>query len=242
MPNDIYAHRGWSGKAPENTMAAFRMALDAPYVTGIELDVQLSSDGVPVVIHDFTLERTTTGKGLVKEHSLKQLKRLDAGSWFGKAFRGERIPTLAEVLEAAKGRGKVNIELKTAGNLYPELPSAVVREVRKAGMAQEAFLTSFDHHVMKEVKMLAPDIRTGLIVSGRPVAMRYQFEVTGADVLSIAYPYLTEDLVKEAEVLGIGLFAWTINGPEDVRRVAALSSGIAICTNYPKRVNKVLHA
>jgi len=240
MPNDIYAHRGWSAEAPENTMAAFRKALDAPYVAGIELDVQLSKDGVPVVIHDFTLGRTTTGHGLVKEKTLAELKALDAGSWFGEAFRGENIPTLAEALALCKGRAKVNIELKTAGDMYPGLAEAAVKVIREAGMEKEVYFTSFDHLTMLEAKSIAPDIRTGLLLGGRPVAMKYQFEATGADVLSIAYPCITPELVKETKELGIELFAWTIDDVEPIRAVAALDADIAICTNRPDRAREAL--
>jgi len=240
MPNAIYAHRGWSGAAPENTMAAFRMALEAPYVDGIELDVQLSKDGVPVVIHDFTLDRTTTGSGRVKDYTYAELRELDAGSWYGEAFRGERIPTLEEALLLAKGRAVVNVELKTAGNLYPDLPGAVARVIRDAGMEKETFLTSFDHLAMIEAKGHAPNLRTGLLVAGRPIAMRFQFEVTGADVLSIAHQYLTPDLIEEAKTLGIGLFAWTLNETETIRRVAAMDASIMICTNYPDQAKEAI--
>ncbi|HZG77648.1 MAG TPA: glycerophosphodiester phosphodiesterase family protein [Paenibacillus sp.] len=242
MPNDIYAHRGWSAEAPENTMAAFRKALDAPYVAGLELDVQLSKDGVPVVIHDFALDRTTNGTGLVKEHTLEELRRLDAGSWFGPAFAGERIPTLAEALALAKGRGKVNIELKTAGRLYPGLAEAAVKVVREAGMERDVYFTSFDHLVMLETKSIAPDIRTGLLIAGRPIALKVQFELTGADVLSIAHAYLTPDLVREAKELGLEILAWTIDDVERIRAVAALDADIAICTNAPDRAREALGA
>lgn len=240
MTNDIYAHRGWSERAPENTMAAFRMALEAPYVAGLELDVQLSKDGVPVVIHDFTLDRTTDGRGLVKEHTLRELQALDAGRWFGEAFAGERIPTLREALELAKGRARVNVELKTAGHLYPGIVEAAVRTIREAGMERDVYFTSFDHVAMLEAKAFAPEIETGLLVAGRPIAMRTQFEMTGASVLSIAFPYLTPELVAEAAELGVELFAWTLNEEEYIRQVAALSEGIAICTNAPDVAKKAL--
>lgn len=242
MRNPIYAHRGWSGRAPENTMAAFKLALDAPYVAGLELDVQLTRDVVPVVIHDFTLDRTTNGSGLVVAHTYEQLAQLDAGSWYGEAFAGERIPTLLEVLQFSKGRGKVNIELKTAGSLYPGLAEASIRVIREAGMEKDVYFTSFDHVVMLEAKSLAPDIRTGLLVAGRPVAMRYQFEATGADVLSIAFPHITQGLVKEAAELGIEILAWTVNEVEHIREIAALDSGIMICTNYPERAKEAIES
>lgn len=221
-------------------MAAFRMALDAPYVAGIELDVQLSKDGVPIVIHDLTLKRTTSGDGFVRDYTLAELKKLDAGRWFGEAFAGERIPTLAEALALMKGKATVNIELKTAGRLYPGIAEAAVNVVREAGMVRDVYFTSFDHLVMLETKSIAPDIRTGLLVAGRPIAMKYQFEATGADVLSIAYPFITPDLVKETKELGLSLFAWTIDDVEHIRAVAALDPDIAICTNAPDRAREAL--
>jgi len=202
--------------------------------------VQLSKDGVPVVIHDFTLHRTTNGRGLVKEKTLAELQSLDAGGWFGEAFRGERIPTLAEALTLAKGRATVNIELKTAGHMYPGLAEAAVKAIREAGMEKEVYFTSFDHLAMLEAKSIAPDIRTGLLVGGRPIAMKYQFEATGADVLSIAFPYLTPELVKETKELGVELFAWTLDEVDHIRAVAALDADIAICTNRPDRAREAL--
>ncbi|WP_051330968.1 glycerophosphodiester phosphodiesterase family protein [Aneurinibacillus terranovensis] len=98
MKNACIAHRGWSGRAPENTLAAIKKAIYHPAIDGIEIDVQMSLDGVPVVIHDYTLERTTTGTGYVGSYTLTELKKLDAGTWFSSSFAGETIPTLEEVL------------------------------------------------------------------------------------------------------------------------------------------------
>ncbi len=103
MDHLCVAHRGFSGIAPENTLAAFKLAIDQLFVRWIELDVQLSKDGVPVVIHDFTLERTTNGTGRVKDTDWKELKRLDAGGWKSAEYQGERIPTLAQVLDLCRG-------------------------------------------------------------------------------------------------------------------------------------------
>src|SRR5690554_7738935 len=109
----VVAHRGWSGAAPENTMAAFRLAMLDLRISWIELDVQLSKDGVPVVIHDYKLRRTTGALGAVKDYTYEQLSKLDNGSWFSPEFSSERIPTLEQVLKEAKGRIHLNIELKT---------------------------------------------------------------------------------------------------------------------------------
>src|SRR5579863_1834901 len=127
---EIFAHRGNSGEAPENTLAAFRQVAGVG-ADGVEFDVQLSRDGVPVVIHDETVDRTTDGKGAVAGLTLAQLQVLDAGKWFGAAFAGERIPTLEAVLEVFRGASiRVNIELKTNRTPYPGLSQKVIDLVR----------------------------------------------------------------------------------------------------------------
>jgi len=141
FPIMVIAHRGFSGAAPENTLAAFRKAIDVGSDL-IELDIQLSKDGKIVVIHDEILGRATNGQGKVSDHTLQELKKLDAGSKFRAEFSGERIPTLQEVLDLAKGRVLVNIEIKdpTYGQ-YPitELADKALKEVKKAGMMALGF-------------------------------------------------------------------------------------------------------
>lgn len=243
MANAIFAHRGWSGKAPENTLAAFRLALEAPYVSGLELDVQLSSDGVPVVIHDFTLQRTTDGSGPVRAYTFRQLRALDAGAWFGDGqYRGERIPALSEVLELAKGKAAVNIELKTAGEMYPGIAEAAIRAVREAGMTADVFFTSFDHMAMLEAKSVDPNVRTGLLVAGRPILVSSLFRATGAEVLAIAHAYLTKELAEETRKIGVNLLAWTLDDPDDIARTAAMAPDAVICTNVPDRAHAALSA
>ncbi|WP_199615496.1 glycerophosphodiester phosphodiesterase [Paenibacillus alkalitolerans] len=239
--NPIVAHRGWSGSAPENTMAAFRLAVSEPRISGIELDVQLTKDGVPVVIHDFTLERTTTGQGPVKDRTLAEIKECDAGAWFAPEFRGERVPTLREALELMKGRVHVNIELKTKANLYPEIAAAAIRVVRELGMERDVYFTSFHHPVMLEANRLAPDIRTGLLYSDLPALNLDRFRETGASVLSIAHTSLTPDIAREAAENGIEIMAWTPDEPQHIERVVRISGNIAICTNHPDRAIRVLH-
>ncbi|GAF06465.1 glycerophosphoryl diester phosphodiesterase [Paenibacillus pini JCM 16418] len=155
------AHRGFSSKAPENTLTAFKMAMEIPIVQWIEIDVQLSADGIPVVIHDFTLDRTTNGTGKVKDYTWQQIQRLDAGSWKGRAFRGERIPSLDEVLRLCCGRVRLNIELKTSGSMYPGLEQAVIKRVEAYHMEQDVVLTSFDTNALRRVKEINPSFRTG---------------------------------------------------------------------------------
>ncbi|WP_312109348.1 glycerophosphodiester phosphodiesterase [Brevibacillus reuszeri] len=234
--NICMAHRGWSGKAPENTLAAIRLALSEPGISAMEIDVQLSRDGVPVLIHDFTLERTTIGSGLVMDHTLEELRALDAGSWFGEEFSDERIPTLEEALLAVKGRLTLNIELKATSDMYPGIAEKVLELLEKHDMKQEVYITSFDHDLIRQVRQLDQEVVTGLIVLGRPVLMLEQMEEAGATILSMEFPYLTRELAVAAMEKGYKVVAWTLDDPRDIRTVMSWHADMQICTNHPDRM------
>ncbi|MCR8995975.1 glycerophosphodiester phosphodiesterase family protein [Brevibacillus laterosporus] len=231
------AHRGWSGRAPENTMAAIKLALAEPGIQAIEVDVQLSKDEIPVLIHDFTLERTTNGSGLVKDHTFEQLRQWSAGSWFAKEFSDETIPALEELFQAVSQHTcRLNVELKTAGNLYPRLAEKVVELVEAYELHSQVCLTSFDHEIIKKVKELQPSMKTGLIIAGKPVLLREQLEETGATILSMAYPYLTKDFVHIMLEQNYEIFAWTIDDEHEIRRISEWHPHLYICTNHPDRM------
>ncbi|MNO39946.1 Glycerophosphoryl diester phosphodiesterase [compost metagenome] len=233
MKNMCVAHRGFSGKAPENTIAAVRMALALPFVRWMEIDVQLTKDGVPVVIHDFSLDRTTNGHGKVKNMDYEHVRRLDAGSWKGRAFRGERVPSLKEVLELASGRLRLNIELKTSGDMYPGLESAVIDLVNAYGMRDEVVLTSFDAGALQRIKELDPRFRTGLIYDSRSGDPARKLKELDCSFLSISFDRLNPGLAKLLAERGIRVMAWTVNKAKEMRRLAAMHSDIMICTNRP---------
>ncbi|ASA20637.1 glycerophosphodiester phosphodiesterase [Paenibacillus donghaensis] len=233
MKNMCVAHRGFSGKAPENTLAAVRMAIALPYVRWMEIDVQLSRDGVPVVIHDFSLDRTTNGHGKVKNMDWEQIRRLDAGSWKGRAFRGERVPSLDEVLSLASGRLRLNIELKTWGDLYPGLEQAVIELVNSKGMRDEVVLTSFDTTSLERVKEIDPRIRTGLIFDSRRGDPARKLQELDCSFLSISFDRLNPTLAALLAQREVKIMAWTVNKAKEMRRLAAMHSDIMICTNRP---------
>ncbi|GAA0133822.1 glycerophosphodiester phosphodiesterase [Paenibacillus sp. YSY-4.3] len=233
MNNLCVAHRGFSGKAPENTMAAMQMAMQYPFVQWVEVDVQLSKDGIPVLIHDFTLNRTTSGRGPVREKTIEELKRLDAGSWKSKVFSGERLITLDEFLRAICGRLRANIEIKTRGNMYPEIEEKVVAEIKRHQMEHDVVLTSFEPRILAKIKEIAHGIRTGLIVEERPKDLLLRLELLRCSFLSISHRQLTAELASRAAKLGITVMAWTIDDARTMRRVAALHDDILICTNRP---------
>ncbi|WP_223069896.1 glycerophosphodiester phosphodiesterase [Paenibacillus caui] len=227
------AHRGYSSVAPENTMAAVRMAMEEPCVKWIEVDVQMSRDGVPVVIHDFTVNRTTNGRGPVKEKTLAELKALDAGSWKSVFYAGEQIMTLDELLDEVKGRLKVNLEIKTQDGMYPGLEKKIIEAVRRRNMQKEAVLTSFNITALGRVKREDPEIVTGLITDSRPPELFRRLKDLGCGFLSIGHRKIGTELVAEAAKRNVQIMAWTVDRARTMLRLAALSRGILICTNRP---------
>src|SRR5436309_9548583 len=153
-------HRGNPDECPENTLASFRSAVELG-VDLIECDVHRSEDGGLPVIHDHLLDRTTNGSGLVRDHTMAELKRFDAGSWKDPRFKGERIPSLDEVLAVAKGQVGVTIEIKNLTLPYAGIEDAVVRAVRDTGMTHDVVVISFDHRSIRRIAELDPEILTG---------------------------------------------------------------------------------
>jgi glycerophosphoryl diester phosphodiesterase len=229
------AHRGWSGGAPENTLAAFRLALSEPCVHWIELDVHLSKDEVPVVIHDATLNRTTNGKGKVRDKLAYELAQLDAGGWFHPIYSGEPVPTLEQVLALVVGRSRLNIELKEGTPDTRLLVRRVVELVRAYRMDREVVITSFDPQLIAQTKQYAPGIRTGLITDRKPKDVVRKLQKLQASFLSIDYKQVGPSLLRETAEAGIQVMAWTVNQPSDLARLAAMPEPFQICTNYPDR-------
>ncbi|SDW71940.1 glycerophosphodiester phosphodiesterase family protein [Paenibacillus sp. CF384] len=236
----IVAHRGCSGEAPENTMAAFELALSEPAIPMIELDVHLSKDGVPVVIHDHTLDRTTSGTGPVKAYTLEELRRFDAGSKFDPAFAGQGIPTLEEVLLLAKGCCKLHVELKMLANEYEGIEERVISLIQRHGMQEEVVLSSFNHDSMKRAHEIDPSIPTALIFLGKPTLLAEQLRYTGATGLSVHYGFVTQELVDEMTTLGMDLGVWTVDDSEVLARIIEAYPNIRITTNYPDRVLRIV--
>jgi glycerophosphoryl diester phosphodiesterase len=161
-PSLILAHRGASAHAPENTLAAFQRAIDdgAP---AIELDAKLSREGVVVVMHDATVDRTTDGHGFVRSLSLSRLRSLDAGSWFDSTFRGERIPTLDEVFTHFGGRVLINVELTNYTSPFDQLVPKVALLVKKHRLQENVLLSSFYPHNLSTARRLMPEVPRGLL-------------------------------------------------------------------------------
>jgi glycerophosphoryl diester phosphodiesterase len=232
------AHRGASGYAPENTMAAFCMAKEMG-ADGFEFDVQITKDGVPVVIHDEALVRTTGALGYVFEHTFEEIRRLDAGLWYGKEFAGEKIPSLEEVLQAY-GDLFLNLELKNAYFDMPGLEEKTVGLIRKYGVERNVIVSSFHHGSMQKFHRLAPDIKTGLLYDCVLTDAAGYAKRLGASALHPFFATVKQDMVTEAHAGGLMVNVWTVNDAEHMRLCVA--AGVdAVITNYPDRMRNVLN-
>ncbi|ADG05153.1 glycerophosphodiester phosphodiesterase [Kyrpidia tusciae] len=231
----VWAHRGASAETPENTLAAFRRAVEIG-VGGIELDVQLTRDGVPVVLHDPTLERTTDGRGWVGDWTWSELRRLDAGAWFHPRFAGERIPTLAEALVAIPEEVWINIELKTTPEVYRGLEEQVVNCVRASGRRRIIY-SSFDHSALERLQRIDPEARLGLLYDGFLLSPWKYARQAGLRIYSlhVRHWFAGRGLAQAARRKGLAVFAYTVNDP---RRAAHLfRSGVhGVFTDNPRRV------
>jgi glycerophosphoryl diester phosphodiesterase len=230
----VVAHRGASGLAPENTLAAFRRALDLG-TPAVECDVHLSADGFPVVIHDAMVDRTTNGTGAVEQMKLADLRRLDAGTWFGAAFAGQTIPTLPEVLAVCAHKARLFVELKVGGG-RPLVDAALLAIERAPGT--DVAIISFDPEIVRLVAARRPDLPVGYLASAAHVAMHGAAKViaaargSGAAFLSPNWAAARRSLVRAAHAAGLGVSAWTVDKPRRMQTLA--NTGVdAITTNRP---------
>jgi glycerophosphoryl diester phosphodiesterase len=228
------AHRGASGTFPENTVSAFRAAIDAG-ADMCELDVQLSRDGAVVVIHDETVERTTDGKGEVAELTLEELKRLDAGAKFkGGSFKDARIPTLEEVFAVTSGKCGLNIELKAGG-----LEHRVAQIMQARNALDDSMVSSFEWDSLKKIQQLHFNIRIALLADEKPVELMMNAVAMRAYAINPRWDMVTADLCKAAHSRGLKLYTWTVDA--DARMRALIECGVdGIMTNYPERLRTVV--
>lgn len=227
MANIGLAHRGYPKKVPENTLPSFQAALDLQF-SHLELDVNMTKDGVPVVIHDPTVDRTTNGSGYVKDFTLQELQQLQTAE-------GEPVPTLEEVLRLAKGRATVDIELKQSGNLYPGMEERVLQCIRDCGMMDQVFVTSFDHYSIIRLRELDPDIDLGYVIYGATPSIFPLAKETRARYVSVKYIYLTDEFVRRCEDNGLQIIAWTVDDEAAMKQLMQVYPNVWICTNELER-------
>lgn len=227
-PPYVIAHRGISAKAPENTLASFKLAVAVPGIDMVELDVRLTKDEEVIVLHDRTLQRTTTGNGNAYKYTLNELRSFDAGSWFDPSFRTERIPTLREVLQLVGRTRWVDIEIKSdpfRSERTGLLEKKVVEIVNQCDMKERVFYSSFDHHLVARLKKIVPEAVTGVLYNllrdfGRsPSKLARRAD---ASIFICAKGELQSSMIEDARLHGIAVYVYTLNSIKDAQKMIEL--------------------
>jgi len=229
-----FGHRGASGLAPENTLAAFRLAVELG-ADGVECDVQLSRDGAAVVCHGDDVDRTTDGHGRLRDFTLAELKRLDAGRWFDERFAGERIPTLHELIAALGKETLLNLELKTDARRPEGLEEQVAAAVRVNDLYDRLIVSSFNRSALRRLHSIDPQIDLGLLYwHAHPRFPRGIGPALGLPCHSLhpEHSMVDEEYMRWARRRGFRVLVWTVNGADDMRRLAGLGVD-GIITNRP---------
>ena len=221
----IFAHRGASAEAPENTLLAITTALQHG-VDGIEIDVH-SVDGQLIVIHDRWLNRTTNGQGNIKHYSFSELRALDAG-------QGQKIPTLQEVLHCINGQCSVNIELKGLSDVVPVLQCIDDALSHHSFQLHQFLISSFNHHLLFEIKQLRPDILVGALTASTPLDYALFAQRLSAYSIHMDINTVSEAFVKDAKQRGLTVFVYTVDEDSDFESLERLGVD-GVFTNYPSK-------
>ena len=232
----VMAHRGASTETPENTMAAFQKAIDdmADY---IELDVQLTSDGEVIVMHDSNAYRTTGVDENIVNMTYKEVRRLDAGSWYSDEYKGEKVPGLREVLELAQGKIKLNIELKPADN-SEELARKTVALIEKYNMENDCVITSFSSSALSAAKSCDENIRVGYILSA---AYGEYYDMKNIDFFSVNAAFLSKRTIDAIHNSGKQVYAWTVNNKDSIKNLT--NKGVdGVITDNPVLARETIYS
>lgn len=237
----IFAHRGARAVTPENTLFAFQKALDMG-VDGIELDVQASSDGVLFVMHDFGLERTSTGTGLLTAHTAAELDTYDAGSYFGAAFTGAHIPTLEQVLDLVGDRCLVNVEIKNLDWDGGREVEPLVTTIQRRRLHDQVIVSSFNPIALIKMRWLDPSIPLGLLYKlDLPIYLRRAWfgPLIAPEAMHPHHSLVDEAFMARARSQGQFVNTWTVNDPEEARRLARLGVDVII-SDVPDQIMAAL--
>lgn len=232
------AHRGFSGKYPENTNIAFAKALTEGYCDGIEVDVHMTKDNKLVMIHDEKLDRTTTGTGYIKDYTLEELEKLDAGVKYDEKFKGEKILCIKSAMELAKKYNvKLYVEIKELAGFYEAIEEEVLDRVQTVGVADKVVLSSYNVEILKRIKEMQPEVETALLVKEMTWDIRdYRY----ADAISCDYTQLTREAVDTIHSIGKKVIAWVVDEKTAMKEMKDLQVD-AVITNYPDDFSDVIN-
>ena len=244
----IIAHRGASGNAPENTLSAVKLAIGIK-VDMIEIDVHLSKDNIPVVIHDNILDRTTNGKGKVKDYTISDLKTLDAGNWFSKNYQHERIPTLEEVIDLTKGNCILLIEIKNGSSIYPNIENIIIDTIKNKKAEKDCIIQSFEDEVLDNLRKLKCPIEIQKLVTRDipflPLHLdsKLKFgsilDYKNVTAINPYYKSVNKDFVDKIHASGKKTFIWTVDKEIEMNRLINLGVD-GIITNFPEKLKAII--
>lgn len=233
----IFAHRGFSGKYPENTILAFKKAIEAR-ADGIELDVQLTKDGEVVIIHDETIDRTTNGKGFVVDYTYEEISKFDASYTF-KDMGFNPIPTLREYFELVKDLDIVtNIELKTGVNEYLGIEKKVLDLILEYNLEKKVIISSFNHFSVIRMRDLAPQLKYGFLSEDWLIDAGKYVHSHGIQCYHPRYNNLIPEVIEELRKYGLEINTWTVNSEKDMRYLYSNKIDVII-TNYPDLAREI---
>jgi glycerophosphoryl diester phosphodiesterase len=238
----VFGHRGAKSYAPMNTIPAFELAWQQG-AHGIELDVHRSKDGYPVIVHDFTIDHTTNSTGLVTDKTLKELKELDAGSWFSYEYEGVQIPTLDEVFESVGQKLIVNVEIKSLDTDVTDGVEQVVADcILRHAMQDRVVVSSFNPYTLLRFRQILPDCALGFLYEDSVPLDSHA--IMAGHVYEAYHPYfvaITPEMVAEQHAQGRVINTWTVNQPQDARRLRDWGVDCLI-TDCPDRILDALRA
>lgn len=217
----VVAHRGGGTLAPENTLGALRLGASMGF-RGVEFDVMLAGDGTPVLIHDETLERTTSGKGGVPAKAYAEIEKLDAGAWHSDRFRGEKVPTFVAAASLCRELELwPNVEIKPAKGFEAQTGRVVAQLTLDLwrGAALPPVVSSFSLEALAAAKEVAPTLPRGMLVSRIPVDWQARMQALGCVALHCNYRELTEQLAHGIHAAGHAILCWTVNDPDAAARL-----------------------
>jgi len=233
----VVGHRGACGYEPENTFTSFDLAVKQG-ADILEFDVHLTKDGVPVVIHDDTLQRTTSGSGKVAQKSLAEIKTFNAAAKkAGHSF--EPIPTLEDVVVKYLDKVRLMVEIKHGSNVYKGIEEKVISVLERAHAIKQSEIISFDFDCIRRVRVLREDVSTGIIFVGKISDFTRLAKQIGCSALHPSHDYVTsEDMRQARETTNLQIYVWTVNGLEEIQRLCNVLKPDGIVTNYPDRVSR----
>jgi glycerophosphoryl diester phosphodiesterase len=239
----IIAHRGASAHAPENTLAAFQLAAEQG-ADAIELDVDLTRDGQAVIMHDATIDRTTDGTGAVHDLTLEEIRRVDAGAWKGAAFKGERVPLLAEVFTAVGQRVLINVEVKSMSLRGNGVEAKVAALVQQHNLFERVIISSFNPFALRRIRHIEPRLACGLLYApGLPIALWQTWLAPLVPQLDARHPHhsqVSRPLVEKWHAHGQRVNVWTVNDAATLRAMA-LAGVDGIIGDDPVLLRKALN-